>query len=69
MTMRPAAALATVILSLIAVGHVLRLVFAFEVVIAGVVIPMWVSVPALAAAGGLAIWLAREARDAKGSRR
>ena len=59
---RPATWIATGILGLIALGHLLRLLFGFEVVIGGVEIPTWVSVPAGMAAAALAIFVILEAR-------
>lgn len=60
--MRPAALVATVFLSVVAVAHLLRVLFHVEVVAAGRTIPIWMSVVALCFTGGLAIALARENR-------
>ena len=60
--MKPAALLATVFLSLVAVLHVLRLVFQVEFVVGGTEIPMWASVLAVVGPGALAVWLWREQR-------
>ncbi len=57
--------IAIVIFSLVAVLHVLRLMFRWEVVINGLVIPMWVSVVGIIVAGGLAVLVWREARQGK----
>jgi len=59
---KPFTAIAIVILSLVAVLHVLRLIFGWEVVINGLVMPMWVSVVGIIVAGGLALMVWREAR-------
>ncbi len=58
--MRPAATVATAFLSIVAVAHLLRLIFHVEVVVAGWAIPVWMSVVAMFFTGGLAIALARE---------
>ncbi len=61
--MKPAAIMATVLLSLFAILHVLRLVFQFEVTFGTVVIPMWASVPAALLSGAVAAWLWKEQRE------
>ena len=61
--MKPAALLITLLLSAIAVLHVLRLVFQVEVSIGGVVFSMWSSVIAALVVGGLALLLWREQRQ------
>ena len=63
--MKPFTTIAIVIFSLVAVLHVLRLIFRWQAVIDGLVIPMWVSVVGLIIAGGLAIMLWRESRPEK----
>lgn len=55
--------IAIVIFALVALAHVLRLIFEWEVVISGMVIPMWVSVVGTLIAGGLAVLLWRESRQ------
>ncbi len=50
------------VFALVALLHVLRLAFGWEVTIQGSVIPMWVSVLGVIIAGGLAIMLWRESR-------
>lgn len=60
--MKPFTSIAIVIFSLVAVLHVLRLIFGWQAVIDGLVIPMWASVVGLIIAGGLAIMLWREAK-------
>jgi hypothetical protein len=47
---------------LVALVHVFRLVFGWEVTIQGSVVPMWVSVLGAVIAGGLAVMLWRESR-------
>ncbi len=63
--MKPFTTIAIVIFSLVAVLHVLRLIFGWQAVINGLVIPMWASVVGLIIAGGLAIMLWRESRPQK----
>ncbi len=58
--MRPATTVATAFLSIVAVAHLLRVIFHVEVVAAGWTIPIWMSVVAIFFTGGLAIALARE---------
>jgi len=60
--MKPAAALTTLILCLIAIGHLLRLIFGIEVIADGKVIPLWVSVPGIIVPAALAAALWRESR-------
>ncbi len=60
--MKPFTTIAIVIFSLVAVLHVLRLIFGWQAVIDGLVIPMWASVVGLIIAVGLAIMLWREAK-------
>jgi uncharacterized membrane protein YjjP (DUF1212 family) len=57
---KPATTIAIVLFSLIAVIHILRLVFHWEIVAAGFVIPLWVSVPGFIVTGGLAFLLWKE---------
>jgi hypothetical protein len=59
--MKPFTAIATAIFTLVAVAHLLRLVFGWEVVVTGYVIPVWWSGIGLVVAGGLALMLWREA--------
>ncbi len=60
--MKPARLLATIVFSLIAVGHLLRLVFHIEARIGGFIVPMWMSVVAFLFMGGLAFMLWKEDR-------
>ena len=50
---------ATVLL-LIAAAHLLRLLFNIEIIAEGVVVPLWISVPAVIIPAGLALWLLKE---------
>ena len=63
--MKPFTNLAIVIFILIAVMHLLRLIYGWEVTLDSIVIPMWVSVMALLIAGVLAYFLWREAYKSK----
>ena len=60
--MKPFTTIAVVIFSIIAVVHLLRLFFHWELTINGVIIPIWVSVPGFIITGALAIMLRREAK-------
>jgi len=62
---KPFTTIAIVVFSLMAALHVLRLIFGWEAVIDGLVIPMWASVVGLIIAGGLAVMLWRESRPEK----
>jgi len=61
--MKPASLLAAVIFFLVAAAHLLRLVFQTEVLVAGTVIPMWVSVVGIIVPSALAVALLREAKS------
>ena len=63
--MKPFTTIAIVFFSLAAALHVLRLIFGWEVVINGLVMPMWVSVIGLIVAGGLAVMVWRESLPEK----
>ena len=60
--MKPFTAATLVILALVAMVHVLRLLFGWSVTINGTDIPMWVSVVAFVITAGLAVGLWRETR-------
>lgn len=60
--MKPASTIAAVLLLGVAVFHVLRLVYGWQVTVAGDVVPMWVSVVGLVVAGALSALLWRESR-------
>jgi hypothetical protein len=45
-----------------AVGHAVRLIKGFEIVIGGFVVPVWVSIPGVIAAALLALWMVVAAR-------
>ena len=63
--MKPFTNIAVFIFGLVALLHLLRLFFGWEVIFNGMVIPMWVSILGLIVAGGLAVLLWRESRQAK----
>ena len=58
--MKPASLLAIVIFTLVALAHLLRLVFQVQVLIGGAALPMWVIALGLVVAAGLAVGLWRE---------
>ena len=60
--MKPGSMLAIVIFALIAVGHILRLLFGVEMIVGGTVLPMWISVLGIALPTLVAGLLWREAR-------
>ncbi len=54
--------LSIVLFSLVALVHLLRLIFGWEVLVEGEVTPMWVSVLGVLVPASLAVMLWREAR-------
>jgi protein-S-isoprenylcysteine O-methyltransferase Ste14 len=60
--MKPAALVATVILSVVSVAHLLRLVLRVPVTVGDAVVPSWVSLAGFLVAGGVAFALWRENR-------
>lgn len=58
--MKPATLLALVIVTLIAVLHLLRFILRVEVTVGGAVVPLWVSLPATLFFAALAVGLWRE---------
>ncbi|MGH6780746.1 MAG: hypothetical protein ACREB5_01380 [Sphingomonadaceae bacterium] len=60
--MKPFTTLAIAIFALMALAHLYRLISGFEVVIAGALLPQWISVLGIIIAGGLALMLWRESR-------
>lgn len=51
-----------VIFAVGAVGHLVRLIAGFEIVVGGVVVPVWVSAPGVLIAAILAAWMGVAAR-------
>jgi uncharacterized membrane protein len=60
--MRSSNFMASVLLAVVALAHLLRLIFGLQVTVADRLIPMWVSAVAFVVAGGMAIALWRGAR-------
>ena len=60
--MRPWNFMASVLLAVVALAHLLRLIFGLQVTVTDRIIPMWVSAVAFVVAGGMAIALWRGAR-------
>jgi hypothetical protein len=58
--MKPAASIAALFLALVAVMHLLRVLFHVPVTAGIVEIPMWASVLGVIGPGALAVWLWRE---------
>jgi hypothetical protein len=53
----------SVIFAAVAVAHLVRLIMGFEIVVGGVVAPVWVSFPGALIATVLAIWMMIAARQ------
>ena len=60
--MKPFSTIGAVVFALVALLHLLRLVYGWEVTFAGWVVPLWLSVIGLIVAGGLAALVWGEAR-------
>jgi len=60
--MKPAALVAVLCLSVVALLHVLRLIFQVQITVGSTEIPMWASVLAVIGPGALAVWLWKEQR-------
>ncbi|PIV40355.1 MAG: hypothetical protein COS28_09405, partial [Nitrospirae bacterium CG02_land_8_20_14_3_00_44_33] len=52
--------IAIAVFSLVAVLHLLRVIFGWEVIVSGIIIPLWISVVGFIIAAGLAVLLWRE---------
>ena len=63
--MKPFTAIAVVVFTLVALVQLVRLLFAWEVTVNGIAIPMWVSVIALLVASSLAVMLWRESNQSR----
>ena len=61
--MKRASLLASILLCIVALGHLLRLVFGVEVLVGGRVIPFWVSVVGVLVPTALAVALCMESRS------
>ena len=60
--MKPVSLIVSVLLLLIAVIHLVRIVFRVEVIVAGAVVPMWMSLVGSIVTAVLAVLLWRESR-------
>lgn len=45
-----------------AIAHLVRLIVGFEIIISGIVVPIWASIPGVLIAALLAAWMAAAAR-------
>ena len=61
--MKPFTTVAIIIFSLMAFIHLLRLFFGWEVIISGIILPVWISAPGFLVASVLALTLWRESRN------
>jgi hypothetical protein len=59
---KPFTMLAVLVFALVALLHLLRLVFSWEVTFNGAVVPTWLSIAGLLIAAGLAVMLWQESR-------
>jgi hypothetical protein len=60
--MKPFTTVGSIVFSIVAFVHLLRLFFGWEVTINGSIVPLWISVPGFLVAAGLALMLWRESR-------
>ncbi len=60
--MKPFTTIAVIIFSIIAVLHLLRLFFHWQITVNGGIVPIWISIPGFIITGVLAIMLLREAK-------
>ncbi|MFQ5534210.1 MAG: hypothetical protein ACE5EM_05240 [Sphingomonadales bacterium] len=58
--MKPATKIAVIVLSLVAIAHLLRLLFSVEVTIGGWLAPMWLSVLGTVIPAALVFFIYRE---------
>jgi hypothetical protein len=58
--MKPSIIVTSIFLLLIAVVHVVRLIFQLRVTAGNFELPMWMSIPAAIVTAGLALWLLRD---------
>ncbi len=59
---KPFTTVAVAMFATIALVHLLRLIFGWEVTVSGMIVPAWVSWPGMVITAGLALMLHREAR-------
>ena len=57
---KPASLISALFIALVALGHLLRILYNLDLLIAGIPVPMWASGAAMVFCGFLAIWLFRE---------
>lgn len=62
MLVKPVVIAAAVVFALVALAHGMRALFAVDVLVGGVRVPVWVSVAAFVVASALAVGLVRSAR-------
>jgi uncharacterized membrane protein len=60
--MKPAALAAVIVFTVVALAHLLRLVFQVEMVVGGTMVPMWASVVGVVVPLAIAVFLWREQR-------
>jgi hypothetical protein len=58
--MRPSIIVTSIFLLLVAIFHVLRLIFQVRVMADNYEVPMWMSIPAAIVTAGLALWLLQD---------
>lgn len=63
--MRPPVLLCLAFLAIVAVTHLLRVVFSVPITVGRVTVPMWPSIVAFVALGALALWLWRDSQRAQ----
>ncbi len=61
--MKPFSTIAAFVLGLVALLHLLRFILAWEVIVSGINLPLWLSAIAFVFAAGLAVMVWREARQ------
>jgi hypothetical protein len=60
--MKPFTTIAIIVFSFMGFIHLLRLFFGWEVIISGMILPVWISAPGFFFTSGLAFMLWRESR-------
>lgn len=60
--MKPYTAAASVVFTLVAIAHLLRVALGWTVLVNGIAIPLWASAAACVIAAALAVMIRREAR-------
>jgi hypothetical protein len=62
-SVKPVSLIAVLVFAVVAIAHLVRLLFQVELVVGGSVVPLWVSVVGLFLAAALAFGLFREGRE------